>query len=50
MTVPDTLYGAVLLSVIDFVLSLVLISGIGLLLRLLPLINRLGEVDEDLTH
>jgi hypothetical protein len=50
MTVPDTLYGAVLLSVIDFVLSLVLISGIGLLLRLLPLINHLGEVDEDLTH
>ncbi len=46
MTMPDTVYGAVLLSVIDFFLSFVMISGIGVVLALFPLLNRLGKVDE----
>lgn len=47
MTVPDTLEGALLLSVIDFFLSIVMISGIGFILALFPLLNRLGRIDED---
>ncbi len=47
MIVPDTLYGALLLSVIDFILSIVMISGIGIVLALFPLLNRLGKVDEE---
>ncbi len=43
----DTLTFAVLLSVIDFILSMVMISGIGVVLSLLPLLNRLGKLDED---
>ena len=43
----DTLRFAVLLSVIDFILSMVMISGIGLERSLLPLLNRLGKLDED---
>lgn len=46
MVMPDTLEGAVLLSVIDFFLSMVMISGIGVVLALFPLLNRLGKVDE----
>lgn len=47
MTVPDTLEGSFLLSVIDFFLSMVMISGIGFILALFPLINRLGRIDEN---
>lgn len=50
MTVPDTIDGAVILSIIDFVLSLLFISAIGILLYFLPIINRFGEVDEDLSE
>jgi hypothetical protein len=46
MTMPDTLYGALLLSLIDFFLSIAMISGIGVVLGLFPLLNRLGKVDE----
>ncbi|WP_158240837.1 hypothetical protein [Telmatospirillum siberiense] len=46
MIVPDSIEGAVLLSVIDFTLSIVMISGIGFILALFPLFNRLGKVDE----
>ena len=46
MIVPDTLFGAVLLSVIDFLLSIVMISGIGVILALFPLLNRLGRLDD----
>jgi hypothetical protein len=46
MTIPDTVYGALLLSIIDFFLSMVMISGIGVVLGLFPLLNRLGKVDE----
>ncbi|MCX7970960.1 MAG: hypothetical protein N3A57_05295 [Negativicutes bacterium] len=47
MTVPDTLYGAVILSVIDFFLSIVIIAGIGVILFLFPSLNRVGEIDEN---
>ena len=47
MIVPDTLQGAVVLSLIDFVLSLVMIAGIGVVLALLPLLNRVGRLDDD---
>ena len=46
MVIPDTLHGAVLLSVIDFFLSMVMISGIGVVLALFPLLNRLGRIDD----
>jgi len=36
-----------MLSVIDFFLSMVLISGIGLILWLLPFLTRLGKLDEE---
>ncbi len=44
--IPDSVYGAILLSVIDFLLSFVVISGIGFVLSLFPHLNRMGEVDE----
>src|SRR5271166_6205090 len=40
--IPDTLQGAFLLSVIDFFLSFVVISFIGLILAAFPLLNQLG--------
>jgi hypothetical protein len=43
----DTLTFAVILSLIDFFLSMAMIAGIGLILRLLPLLNRLGVLDEE---
>jgi hypothetical protein len=43
----DTLTFALLLSVIDFFLSMVMITGIGLILYLLPKLNRLGKLDEE---
>jgi hypothetical protein len=46
MTMPDSLYGAVMLSLVDFFMSMVMISGIGVVLALFPLLNRLGKVDE----
>lgn len=45
-SVPDTVHGAVIISIIDFVLSFALISGIGVVLALLPLVNRYWAVDE----
>lgn len=44
--IPDSVYGAILLSIIDFFLSFVMITGIGIVLALFPYLNRLGEVDE----
>jgi hypothetical protein len=46
MTMPDSLYGAFMLSFIDFFMSMVMISSIGVVLALFPLLNRLGKVDE----
>lgn len=43
----DTLTFAIILSVIDFFLSLLMISGIGGILYLLPYLNRLGKLDEE---
>jgi hypothetical protein len=41
--IPDSVYGAVLLSVIDFFLSFVVISFIGFVLALFPYLNRTGK-------
>jgi hypothetical protein len=46
MMMPATLYGAVLISVIDFFLSMLIITGIGVVLALFPLLNRLGRIDD----
>ena len=42
----DTLTFAIVLSLIDFFLSMVMISGIGIVLMLLPRLNRFGKFDE----
>lgn len=42
--IPDTLEGALILSLIDFFLSFVIISGIGVVLALFPLLNRVSQV------
>ncbi|VBB06337.1 Hypothetical protein LUCI_4935 [Lucifera butyrica] len=46
MTVPDSMEGAIILSVIDFLLSFVIIYGISLVLYIFPHLNKLGHVDE----
>ena len=46
MLVPDTLQGALLLSVIDFFLSFVVITAIGFVLAGLPLITRLSKIGQ----
>ena len=46
ITIPNTLQGAITISIIDFVLSFVIISGIGVVLALLPLVNRRWKIDE----
>ncbi len=46
LTIPDTLHGAFLISVIDFILSFFIISGIGVVLALLPVVNRWWKIDE----
>jgi hypothetical protein len=45
--VPDTLEGAIVLSLIDFFLSIVMIVFIGVVLSLLPMLNRLGKLDDE---
>jgi len=50
MPIQDNLNGALLISVIDFLLSFVIIGGIGLLLALFPLINRCFKHDEGAGH
>ena len=42
--VPDTFQGAVILSVIDFFLSFLIISGIGFVLSLFPLLNKTADL------
>ena len=42
--VPDTFQGAVILSVIDFFLSFIIISGIGFVLSLFPLLNKAADL------
>jgi hypothetical protein len=41
--IPDSVHGAVLLSVIDFFLSFVVISFIGFVLAMFPFLNRTGR-------
>ena len=41
--VPDTLQGALIVSVIDFFLSFLIISGIGVVLSFFPLLNRVAK-------
>ena len=49
VTVPDTLEGALILSIVDFFLSIVIIYGISLVLYIFPHINKLGKLtDEEL--
>ena len=45
--IPDNMNGAVIISIIDFILSFVIISGIGFVLWLLPLVNRHWEISEE---
>ena len=45
--IPDTVEGAVILSIVDFILSFVFIWVIGLILKVFPRLNLLGEVDEE---
>ncbi len=45
--IADNVQGAIAISIIDFGLSFVIISGIGLILWALPLINRVWKIDED---
>lgn len=40
--VPDTLQGALIVSVIDFFLSFIIISGIGVVLSAFPVLNRVA--------
>lgn len=47
MNVPDTMEGAIVLSIIDFILSFVFIAGIGAILYMFPWLNRIGEIKED---
>ncbi|MBF0154206.1 MAG: hypothetical protein HQL64_10745 [Magnetococcales bacterium] len=47
MLIEDSVNGALILSLIDFVLSFVMIAGIGVVLAFLPLINKLGAIDEE---
>ena len=42
--VPDTMQGALIVSVIDFFLSFLIISGIGFVLSLFPLLNRAARI------
>ena len=41
--VPDTLQGALIVSVIDFFLSFLIISGIGVVLSFFPWLNRIAN-------
>jgi hypothetical protein len=43
MPIQDNLNGALLISAIDFILSFVIIGGIGVILALFPLLNRFGR-------
>lgn len=46
LQVSDNIEGALIISVIDFVMSFFIISGIGVVLALLPLVNRYWVIDD----
>lgn len=43
MPIQDNLNGALLISAIDFILSFVIIGGIGIILAMFPLLNRFNK-------
>jgi hypothetical protein len=43
----DTMTSAVVLSIVDFCMSFVFISFIGIILSFFPLINKIGEMKEE---
>ena len=47
LVVPDTLDGAIILSIVDFFLSIVIIWLISLVLYLFPHLNKLGRVTDE---
>lgn len=47
MPIQDNLNGALLISAIDFILSFIIIGGIGAILALFPLLNRFGKRDDE---
>ena len=46
MPIQDNVNGALLISAIDFILSFVIIGGIGVILALFPLLNRFRKHDD----
>jgi hypothetical protein len=44
--IPDSVDGAIIISIVDFILSFFIISGIGVVLALLPLVNRYWAIDD----
>ena len=46
MPIQDNLNGALLISAIDFILSFIIIGGIGVILALFPLLNRFRKQTE----
>jgi hypothetical protein len=47
MPIQDNVHGALLISAIDFILSFVIIGGIGVILALFPLLNRFGKRNDE---
>jgi hypothetical protein len=47
MNIPDSTYGAVIISIVDFLLSFVIISGIGIVLWILPVVNHHWELHDE---
>jgi hypothetical protein len=47
LSIPNSVNGAVLISLIDFFLSFAIISGIGVILSILPLVNRFWNIDDN---
>ncbi len=43
MLIPDTLQGALMLSLIDFFLSFIVIAAIGFVLAALPWLDRIAK-------
>ena len=44
--IPDNVQGAIIISIIDFILSFAIISGIGVVLAILPLVNRYWKIED----
>lgn len=44
--IPDTVGGAAIISLVDFILSFAIISGIGVILAALPIVNRFWNIND----